>query len=323
MVVEFDGADPGKTCWMNMQFPLTFIFCLLLGGCSQIKYQPHHPRLTDNPLASAKELAVEERWGEAEALLAYAIAEGWDSDLYQNALQQTTELRMAHERKLRDQLLTEQTTTLQKQLPILNKLERSDPNDQVLRQAITNIRQDLKQKRKALSDCGRQHKDQASSLARQCLELALSLEANTHDQLLLDQLTDKKIQTTQDEVRKQQDIRVQQWKSQLQERLRTAEALYQKGQLNKSRKQLERLLAEDPSNDKAKELLVRLRAELKVHLDRLLEAGDRLYREGEIEGAKALWQAALKLDPRDSRIIEKLERVDRVLENIETLRKTN
>ncbi|MEN8167667.1 MAG: hypothetical protein ABFR65_09365, partial [Pseudomonadota bacterium] len=256
---------------MNMQFPLTFIFCLLLGGCSQIKFQPQHPRLTDDPLASAKELAVEERWGEAEALLAYAIDEGWDSDPYQDALKQTTELRMAHERKLRDQLLTEQTAALQKQLPILSKLERSDPNDQVLRQTIKNIRQDLKQKRKALSDCGRHHKAQESSLARQCLELALSLEANTHDQLLLDQLTEKKIKTTQDEVRKQQDIRVQQWKSQLQERLRTAEALYQKGELSKSRQQLERLLAEDPGNVEAKEFLVRLRAELKIHLDRLLE----------------------------------------------------
>ena len=70
-------------------------------------------------------------------------------------------------------------------------------------------------------------------------------------------------------------------------------------------------------------MLSNVESRLKSYLENLLNAGDRLYREGEIEGAKATWRAALTPDPQDPRAREKIERAQRVLDNLENLRRSD
>jgi cytochrome c-type biogenesis protein CcmH/NrfG len=83
------------------------------------------------------------------------------------------------------------------------------------------------------------------------------------------------------------------------------------------------VLKESPKNETAKKLLTDINKTLKKYIENLLLAGDRLYRDGEIESAKATWRAALTLDPMDLRAREKIQRAQRVLNNLENLRKTN
>ncbi len=298
---------------------------LLLSACSQIKETtaPPEPLLPDNPLQTAEKLAADGRLGEAVSLLEQAIAQGRGNEAYIAALSATARQQKTLEDQLQAKLLLEETKALQKQLPILDKLAYSNPRNQHVAEKLKTVRRGLETNRNDLSKCGWKQSEHHGNLAKQCLEVALSIEANAEDQRLLDQLTTKKEQTREKEVKKQRGIREKQWKNRNQDRLQQARQLFRNSQYAESRTQLIILLREDPSNEAAKKLLNKLQTELKSYLDTLLAAGDRMYREGEIEGAKALWQAALKLDPNDSRVKDKIERADRVLKNLESLRKTN
>ena len=255
-------------------------------------------------------------------MLEAAVAQQGENPDYRVQLNKTRLLKQSHERELQDLLLIEQTSALQKQLPIMVRLARSDPADQTRQDRLEQIHQDLKQNRRALSHCGWYQYSLNPKLARRCLTLALSLETDPQDQRLLDHLQKKQLKAQQAQEQKQQAIRQQVLKSRNQERLQQARKFHRANRLNEARKQLNLVLKEDPENKQALQLLSLLKNKLEGYLDNLLKAGDRLYREGEVEGAKAIWQAAYNLDPNDARAREKIERAQRVLENLDTLRKT-
>lgn len=309
---------------MRQRLFLTAIACLLLGSCSLMTRDRdrNKPVLPPNPLQTAESLADNGRWGEAAHLLQLAIAQGLGNDDYLSALSKISQRQKSHEDKLEAELLLEETTALQKQLSILDKLVYSDPNNQQATTRQLSARDELMRKRSALSACGWQQHTRNSSLARRCLEQALAIKANTEDQQLLEQINKKNAQTIMQAVQKQQGILEKQWKNRNQDRLQLASQLFENSKFDEARKQLRLLLHEDPDNEEAKKLLSQLQARLDSYMNHLLETGDRMYREGEIEGAKALWQAAQNLDPDDVRAKEKIERADRVLKNLETLRKT-
>ncbi|MGD8589605.1 MAG: hypothetical protein PVG22_12330, partial [Chromatiales bacterium] len=117
-----------------------------------------------------------------------------------------------------------------------------------------------------------------------------------------------------------QDILEQQRKNWIHDSLLEAKRLYEKNQFNPARKLLNQVLEEEPGNPEAKKLLSQLEGRLHGHLENLLKTGDKLYQEGEIEAARDIWEAALQLDPENALAKEKLERANRVLENLESLR---
>jgi len=309
---------------MNPRLLSLLLPCVLLSACSLTRplTPPPKPVLPDDPLASAEQLATDGRWGEAVRLLRQAVEQGLDDEAYLRALAETSRRQKTHEDELRTRLLLEETRALHKQLPILEQLAYSDPRNPQLEQRLLDSRNQLSLKRKALSTCGWRQSARDSKLARQCLELALKIEDDPQDRRLLQQLTEKKVQIIKQEVQKQRGIREKQWKDRNQDRLQQAKRHARDSQLDEARNQLKLLLQEDPENPQAKQLLSQVETRLAAYLENLLKAGDRMYREGEIEGAKALWQAALKLDPNDARAKEKVERAERVLKNLESLRKT-
>ena len=321
MVDGIDGAYSQQTHWMNKPLLFCLITCLILDGCTLIKTSPERPKLTSDPLAASAHLIQAGQLGEAVALLEEAVAQQGENPEYRVQLNKTRLQKQSHERELQDLLLIEQTSALQKQLPIIVRLVRSDPANQALQGRLEQIHKDLKQNRRALSHCGWFQHSLNPKLASRCLTLALSLETDPQDQRLLDHLQKKQLKAQQAQEQKQQAIRQQVLKSRNQERLQQARKFHQANRLNEARKQLYLVLKEDPKNQQALQLLGVLKNQLEGYLNNLLKAGDRLYREGEVEGAKAIWQAAYNLDPNDSRAREKIERAQRVLENLDTLRK--
>jgi predicted Zn-dependent protease len=283
--------------------------------------QPAAPiKLPNDPLATSQGLASEGRWGEALVLLDAAITQGWNNEDYLAAREETLQQKVRQEQKLQDRLLIERTKAQQAQLPIFTELVRLDPNNREANDGLKNIQQELKTNRKKLSECGLRHIELRSSLAQECLELALSLETTNRDQVLLDLITEKEKKTEQVKAQKKQDIHEQRRKSRIENSLQKANTLYEKDQFNAARKLLNQILAEEPANSQAKQLLSQLESRLENHLERLLKTGDRLYQEGEIEGALGIWEAALRLDPENPTAKEKIERATRVLENLEDLR---
>ncbi len=259
--------------------------------------------------------------GEALALLDTAIAQGWNNHDYLTAREETLEQKTRLELNLQDRLLIEQTHAQQAQLPILNELVRLDPNNRDAKNSLKTIQQELKTNRRKLSECGLRHIARRSSLAQECLELALSLETTQQDRLLLDLIAEKEKKTKQVKAQKKQDIQEQQRKDRIQNKLQKASTLYEKDEFDAARKLLNQVLTEEPANPQAKRLLAQLESRLESHLEHLLKSGDKLYQEGEIEGALGIWKAALRLDPENPLVKEKIERATRVLENLEDLRK--
>ena len=302
---------------------LLFCLLLLLSGCQLLPSKKAPPSSADeNRLEVARQLQAKGRYDQAIEVLEEAIvvdgkAEGYTQTLREIRLQQTVV-----EQELHDQLLISRTSALKNQIPILEQLLRSGPENETYVKQLYETRRELQQLRESLSDCGWRHFKKNNALAKDCLTLALSLEPKEQDERLMAYL----LKEQQEHVEKHQTVerakREMAWKHRNKRRLEEAKRFYESGQLTEARQVLKTLLKEDPRHAEAKKLLRNVESRLKSYIENLLAAGDRLYREGEIEGAKATWRAVLSLDPQEQRAREKIQRAQRVLDNLENLRKS-
>ncbi len=307
-----------------MQPVLLLALLFLLSGCQLIPVK-HTPAAAANPnsIETARQLEAKGRYGQAIEVLEDAIERDGKADSYTETLRKIRLQQTIVEQELLDQLLISQTSALKNQVPILVQLIRSNPDQQKYDRQLEETRQQLQELRQSLSECGWRHFKKNNALAKDCLTLALSLEQSEQDERLMDYL----VEEHQDNLKKTQTVerakREMAWKHRNKQRMEEAQHLSETGQLTEARRVLKMVLKEDPRNDTAKKLLRDVETRLHSYIENLLNAGDRLYREGEIEGAKATWRAALSLDPQDSRAREKIERAQRVLDNLENLRKSD
>ncbi|MGD8908872.1 MAG: tetratricopeptide repeat protein [Chromatiales bacterium] len=302
---------------------LLFALLLLLTGCQMLeRVKPLPASANPNSIDIARQLEAQGRYGQAIAVLEEAIAKDGKAQSYTQVLREIRLRQNIVEQELEDQLLISRTSALKNQIPILEQLKRSDPNREAYAKRLEETRQQLLRIRKSLSECGWRHFKKNNVLAKACLTLALSLEENEQDERLIAYLLDEHRQNVQKTQTVERAKRKMAWKHRNQQRFEEAQRLYDTGQLKESRRVLKVVLKEHPHNNEAKELLSNVESRLKRYIENLMAAGDRLYREGEIEGAKATWQAALSIDPQDPLAREKIERAQRVLDNLENLRKS-
>lgn len=302
--------------------PATFIPLLLLGGCQLPLIKPSAPATANShTLTTVRQLEAKGRYGQAINLLEHAIGQDGKADLYTSALREIRLQQKRVEEELQDQLLISQTSALRNQVPLLEQLTRSNPDEEDYLEQLKKTHKQLFELRQNLSECGWRHFKKNNALAKDCLTLALSLQPNEEDERLMNHLLKEQSQNQQKSKTQERAQRETVLKQRIRKHLEEATRLYDSGQLTEARRVLKVLLKEDPQNAPAKALLNDVESRLKSYLENLLAAGDRLYREGEIEGAKATWRAALTLDPQDERARDKMERAQRVLDNLENLRR--
>jgi len=297
---------------------------LLLGGCQLMPTQQTAPGSANpNILSSARQLEAKGRYGQAISLLENAIVVDGKAESYTTALREIRLRQNLVEQELADQLLISKTSALRNQMPILEQLARSNPDESDYVRQMEETQKELLRLSQDLSECGWRHFKRNNALAKDCLTLSLSLHPNEQDERLMQHLLAEQHQDREKTESEQRAQREMAWKRRNQTRLDEATRLNESGQLTEARRVLKILLKEDPKNETALSLLSNVESRLKSYLENLLNAGDRLYREGEIEGAKATWRAALTLDPQDTRAREKIERAQRVLDNLENLRRSD
>ncbi|MET0064985.1 MAG: hypothetical protein ABW076_01430 [Candidatus Thiodiazotropha sp.] len=294
---------------------------VLIGGCSLIEPRKTPAPVDEGTLSYSRELVAKGRHNEAIKLLSDAGLEKNRNPVYTEELKSLKIKQKILEEELTDQLLINNTSALQKQLPILEKLSRSSPNQQY-QVLLEQTRTQLQEMRLALSECGWRHFKRNNQLARECLSTALSLREDESDKNLMEHLL---LEQRRSEVAKQKKVkakRVESFNKRISTQLTEAERLSESGQLREAKRALQAILKEAPGNEAAKKMLASVNSQLQGYIENLLAAGDRLYRDGEIEGAKATWRAVLSLDPQDTRAREKIQRAQRVLDNLENLRRT-
>ncbi|MEW8406688.1 MAG: tetratricopeptide repeat protein [Candidatus Thiodiazotropha taylori] len=302
---------------------ITVCICqLLLSGCQLLQPRETPAPVKDDSLEYSRQLVAKGRYSEAIQLLNQASVGTKKNQSYVQELKNLRGQQKIVEEELNDQLLISNTSALKNQLPILVKLTKSSNNPQYL-QLLEQTQAQLQSMRLALSDCGWRHYKRNNALAKDCLSIALSLKLDESDQNLMDHLLKEQSESKKALEKKEKSARQKRWKEKLDKRLAEANRLLESGQLRDAKHALQKIIKDVPKNSRAKEMLAKVDRQLQRYIDNLLSAGDRLYRDGEIESAKATWRAALALDPQDQRAREKIQRAQRVLNNLENLRKTN
>lgn len=311
---------------MNLLQPhqaLLVALLLLLSGCQLLELRKPPPVSADqNRISIARQLEAKGRYGQAIEILERAIVRDGKAEDYTQALREIRLQQSQLEQELKDQLLISHTSALKNQIPILEQLLRSDPTLGKYAAQLERTRRQLQKLQQPLSECGWRHFRKNNALAKDCLTLALSLEPEERDERLMSYLLDEQKETLEKTQTVERAKREMLWKHRNQQRLEEAQQLSASGQLVDAKRVLKTILKEAPRNKAARRLLHDVETRLKVYIENLLASGDRLYREGEIEGAKATWRAALSLDPQEQRAREKIDRAQRVLDSLENLRKS-
>ncbi|MES9861872.1 MAG: hypothetical protein ABW138_13625 [Candidatus Thiodiazotropha sp. 4PDIVS1] len=295
---------------------------ILLSGCQLLAPRETPAPVVEDSLNYSRQLVAKGRYSEAIQLLNEASLGKNKSQSYINELKNLRGQQKVIEEELNDQLLISNTSALKNQMPILEKLTKSSSNPQY-EQLLVQTKAQLQSMRRALSECGWRHYKRNNALAKDCLSIALSLELDESDQSLMDHLLKEQSQNKKALEKKEKTDRQKRWSKRMNKRLAEASRLSESGQLRDAKRALKAILKDAPKNTKAKEMLNSVNTQLQRYIENLLSAGDRLYRDGEIESAKATWRAALALDPQDLRARDKIQRAQRVLNNLENLRKTN
>ncbi|MEJ2608977.1 MAG: hypothetical protein P8179_02575 [Candidatus Thiodiazotropha sp.] len=310
---------------MKFSHPLITIglyqLLLILSGCQLHEIRKTAAPVDQDVLTYSQQLVTKGRYSEAIQILSDASHRDKQGHLYINELKTLKNQKKIFEEELNDQLLISNTSALKKQLPILKKLAQSSPDSEYTR-LLQKTQKQLQNMRHALSECGWRHYKRNNTLAKDCLSVALSLNQDKSDQNLMEHLINEQRQSKYAHAEKVQADRKQRWSQRINKSLADAEKFSENGQLKKAKRTLKLLLKEAPEHAKAKKLLSKVNGQLERYIENLLTAGDRLYRDGEIEGAKATWRAALALDPQEERAREKILRAQRVLNNLENLRKS-
>jgi predicted Zn-dependent protease len=302
--------------------PLLLISLSLLSACQLLPTKKTKPPVLPNQdiISAVNQLQAKGRYGQAIELLETAINTQGKAKAYTQSLRRIRLRQTIKEQELHDQLLISKTSALKNQVPILEQLTRSSPDNPEYSERLEETQRQLLLLRKRLSECGWRYFRKNNALAKACLTIALSLEQNEQDLHLMEYLLKEQQETREQTEIAQRTRREMAWKHRNQQHMEKANRLYESGQLTEARHVLKSILQADAKNASAKALLKKVESRLKSYLENLLAAGDRLYREGEIEGAKATWRAAHTLDPQDKRAREKIERAQRVLDNLENLR---
>jgi hypothetical protein len=324
MVDAYHDLHLEQTPWMKLSLPLSLIcICqLLLSGCQLLETRKTPAPVEEDSLTYSRQLVAKGRYREAIDLLNKASLGKKKNQSYFKELKSLRGQQKILEEELNDQLLISNTSALKNQLPILKKLTKSSSNPQY-RELLEQTQSQLLSMRRALSECGWRHYKRNNSLAKDCLSIALSLELDESDQNLMEHLLKEQRKNKQaKEIQKTTD-RQKRWNIRINKQLAEASRFSESGQLKEAKRVLRVILKDAPKNTKAQEMLDSVNMQLQRYIENLLSAGDRLYRDGEIESAKATWRAALALDPQDQRAREKIQRAQRVLNNLENLRKSN
>lgn len=303
---------------------LLLLTLVLISGCVlnplKKEVQPKPIPVSDS-LASAQTLAQEGRLGEAVALLETAILRENDNTTLQTTLDKLQQQKSALRRELQDRLLIAEVHGIQRELPLIERLILSESDDGYLRSRLMDKKARLQRSHKELSDCGWRYAKTDRELAITCLNLAQTVRNDVTDLRLLTRLQEKEQLVNETQKQEARLAREMVWTTRNHQRIAQAKSFLKQNILLEARYLIRLVLKEDPKNSEAKKLLAQLNTKLKGHVDTLLEAGDRLYRDSEIEGAKAAWHAALTLDPSDERAREKIKRAQKVLDNLESLNK--
>lgn len=200
-----------------------------------------------------------------------------------------------------------------------------EPDDSIFKRDLGDVRNDMKDATIRLLECTRSMiQIRSLRFADNCLQQAkLMVPSSEHKTEI--KLLEKIIKKEKGRLWKEQGLARQKDKK-LQKKSRNLRNKITEdlkaGKYLETRASMKKLRRLDPTNPAVKKLYKTYLVAVDEGVKTKIRKGGSLYRKGKIKEAKSIWEYALKLDPKNRKIKDKISRADRVLKKLGTLRKT-
>ena len=271
-------------------------------------------RYEKNSLKQVNELVAKQDWDKAEKILNEGMKKLPDSDNVQHAYEEFIRLRANHLKSLYYKVYINKAEWLVKNKDINEELERALPKNRESLNAIREHKEEIQHVYQQLLVCGIEANNiNDLDLAEQCYLLAYELKPS-------------------DEI-KSTLINIQQQLSRLEKHKTTVLSKRARHFLEESKtamqagklKQALELYNQIPGTEKRHGLVKSYKQELdkriNKNVDDGIEVGRKLYSQGQIEQALAIWNELLALAPNNEYLVSHIERAKRVQEKLLKLRK--
>lgn len=227
-----------------------------------------------------------------------------------------------HERVLEKQLLLIETRWLIESLPLLEELAKGHGSNPLIETRILRWRSNLDDKVPELVDCGIASEEENVWLARRCLSMAYRISQTPEIQQRL-AAASSKIEAIEQHARIKLENKEERARADRVERL-LSEAMQerQQGELVSAMMKIDEALKQDPESPRVREQLSEIQEHLGRQVETLMQLGDSLYRNQQTRSAIAVWETAMKLDPNQEQLKERILRARTVLNKLESIRST-
>ena len=256
--------------------------------------------------ASIRRLLSKEKWDEAIALLNSSLQNHPDGKQLLRTQKLLWRKQQQHTMNLEAQLLLSRTEWLSRDLKLYQTMLLADPQNQSTKWKIADTQHELQSSADKLQIFGNNALEKKQyDLADICLSTANRLQPTKelNESLTLLELRSRK---TINKIKT------------LSGKMKDA---IKKNDLAKGRKLIIELdeMNEYPFElEKLKESIVN---NIGIKVTKILKKGDILYKNGNIEGAKIAWENALKLEPENEQLHDRITRAERSLETLKELKK--
>lgn len=307
---------------------LSILLCtLLLSSCAWL---PIHkgatvPTNEADIIQRAEKLRKGKFFSEAEHMLFQARINNPDSIKLQRALRQVMIERHRYRQQIEDQLLIARVTFIQQQRPLVAQLATSESDDRMISARLNHMNSEWFESRQQLSECGKRRLKSDPKTAEKCLRLALSISEKKGDRRRLSQLnesqTEAKNIARQQKVLAEKNARQRKRDKKITQLLEEAHNKQQAGEHSIALNLIKQILELSPGHTSATLLEEQLNNELTELTDKLLTKGEQLYQNDQFKEAIVTWKTVLTLNPKHKAAAEKINRAQRVLDNLKELRK--
>lgn len=253
-------------------------------------------------------------WQAAESSLNYGMAKLPDSEKLQAAYNDFIKQRAHYLKGLYYQLYINKAEWLVKNQDVQQELSRTLPDDKSTKASAQQYEKEVDNVYQQLLICGLEGINIGDlELAEQCYLLADELKPS------------KEIQTTileiQNKLAKKQKRKPLLISKRGQALLEKAKGTLKQGDLKVTLKAYKRI----PNKDKKHALVTAFKQELdsriKENVKQGIKLGRKLYSQGKIEQALAVWNDLRELDPDNEYLISHIERAQRVIDKLDKLKK--
>lgn len=272
---------------------------------------------TEQVIARAAKLAGEAQW--QAALEAYE--EGLDKLPSNAALRQARDsFLQARDSRIEDlelRLLISRGQQLVRELPLRREIAATIPRSRDARRELADTERGAREAAQRLLVSGRTALENGDAyLAQRCLVLAATLAPSDETKAALAEARKRRPRREEPKVSSApSETPVDRGT----EALAYARSALAENDLLAAKELLQEAAALQPDDPQLAALQRALQKEIRAEVDRGIERGRRLYSQGNIEGALAVWTPLLRLEPENRQLNEHIDRAKRVLANLRDL----